>query len=63
MHNFNASVRITVCFQDSAESQINMAKVYFYGEMTMLKKMLKRKKVTYLIQCMLPTPYCDMLCF
>jgi len=37
MHNFNARVRVTVCFLDIAEGQINMAKVYFHGEMTMLK--------------------------
>jgi len=38
MHNFNARVKVTVCFQDVAEGQINMAKVYFHGEMmTVLK--------------------------
>ena len=26
MHNFNARVRVTVCFFDIAEGQINMAK-------------------------------------
>jgi len=37
MHNFNARVRVTVCFWDIAEGQINMAKVYFHDEMTMLE--------------------------
>ena len=37
MCNFNARVRVTVCVMDIAEGQINMAKVYFHGEMTMLK--------------------------
>jgi len=30
-------VGVIVCFQVILESQINMAKVYFHGEMTMLK--------------------------
>jgi len=37
MHNLNAKVGIIVCFLDILESQINVAKVYFHGEMTMLK--------------------------
>jgi len=37
MHNFHARVRVVVCFQDIAEGQINMAKVYFHGETTILK--------------------------
>jgi len=37
MYNFSARDRVTVCFLDIAESQINMAKVYFHGEMAMLK--------------------------
>jgi len=37
MHNFNAKVRVTVCFLDIAEGQINIAKVYFHVEMTTLK--------------------------
>ena len=37
MHNVNARVRVTVCFWDIAEGQINMAKVYFHDEMTMLE--------------------------
>jgi len=37
MCNFNARVRVTVCFWDIAEGQINMAKVYFHGDMTMLE--------------------------
>jgi len=37
MHNFNARVRVTVCFWDIAEGQINMEKLYFHGAMTMLK--------------------------
>jgi len=46
MHNFNARVRVTVCFLDIAEGLINIAKVYFHGEMTMF--------------FMLPTLYSDM---
>jgi len=34
MQNFNARIRVTVCFLDIAEGQINMAKVYFHGVMT-----------------------------
>ena len=37
IYNFNARVRATVCFLDITEGQINIAKVYFHGEMTMLK--------------------------
>ena len=37
MHNFNARVRVTACFLDIAEGQIDMAKVYFCGELTMLE--------------------------
>jgi len=37
MHNLNARVRVIVCFHDITEGQINMAKVYFHGEMTVLK--------------------------
>ena len=37
MHNFNARVGAIACFQDILESQINMEKVYFHGEMTKLK--------------------------
>jgi len=37
MHNLNAKVGVIVCFLDILESQINVAKVYFHGEMTMLK--------------------------
>ena len=39
MHNLNARVGVIVCFQDILESQISMEKVYFHGEMTMLKKL------------------------
>jgi len=49
-HNLNARVRIIVCFQDSAESQISMAKVFFHGEMTILKGYVpKSMYVTYTI--------------
>jgi len=37
MGNFNARVRVTVCVLDIAEGQMNIAKVYFDGEMAMLK--------------------------
>ena len=39
-----------VCFMDIAEGQINMAKVYFHGEMTMLKSYVPNQMyVTYTI--------------
>jgi len=34
MHNLNARVGVIVCSQDILESQINTAKVYSHGEMT-----------------------------
>jgi len=56
MHNFNAKVRVTVCFLDIAEGQINIAKVYFHVEMTTLKGYVSNwMYVTYTI-------YSDMKC-
>jgi len=34
MHNLSARVRVTVCFPDITEGQINMAKLYSHAEMT-----------------------------
>jgi len=48
MHNFNAKVRVTVCFLDIAEGQINMAKLYFHGETTIFERLCTQLNVFYL---------------
>jgi len=51
MNNLNARVGVTVCFQDITERQINMAKLYSHGEMTMFKSYVPNSMhVTYTIQ-------------
>jgi len=37
MRNFNTRVNVTVSVYDITEGQINWAKLYSHGEMTMLK--------------------------
>jgi len=52
MHNLSARVGFIVSFQDILESQINMAKVYFHGEMTMLKRYVPNSMyVAYTMLC------------